>query len=219
MNFKNHIILGSKSPRRRQLLKLITSDFHAESIDVNEDYPTNLASEEVATYLSKKKASIYEKEFRKRIIITSDTTVILDDMILGKPASFDEGFAMLKALSGRSHIVNTAVNIMSEHKNETLSVFTTVHFPELTQEMINDYLLRFNPVDKAGAYGIQECVNKATDLYSDDESSFLNTKRKVSFEEESRRVPSFIIKEIEGSFFNVVGFPIVEVAKVLKAFI
>ena len=218
MNFKNPIILGSKSPRRRQLLKLITSDFQAESIEVEEDFSMELPCSQVASYLAEKKANAYKKVFKNRIIITSDTTVILDETILGKPESFEDGIEMLKSLSGRVHKVNTAVNITYGDKNQTLSQFTTVHFPSLSNETITDYMKRFNPVDKAGAYGIQECVGNASDLYALKEREFLNSGKYKLLNEQHRLAPSFIIEKIEGSFFNVVGLPIVEVAKAVKGY-
>ncbi|MEM7107439.1 MAG: Maf family protein [Bacteroidota bacterium] len=221
MNFKNPIILGSKSPRRRALLKYITSDFEVASLEVNEEYPELLPSYEVAEYLARKKALAYKELFKNNVIITSDTTVILDNAILGKPDSFDQGFTMLKSLAGRSHQVNTAVHICFESKSQSISEFTKVYFPKLDDSTITDYLKRFNPFDKAGAYGIQECVNDATAFYSPEELSFLIHQKKIdrSKEEFAKVKPSFLIESIEGSFFNVVGFPIVEFAKVLKEFV
>ncbi|MEM6523200.1 MAG: Maf family protein [Bacteroidota bacterium] len=220
MNFKSPIILGSESPRRRALLSWITSDFQAESIEVNEEYPEHLPCYAVAPYLAKKKAAAYRELFKNKLIITADTTVIVDNTILGKPESYDHGFAMLKSLSGRSHSVNTSVQVSSKKEDKTISEFTTVYFPKLEDDLITDYLNRFHPFDKAGAYGIQECTKDATTLYSDEELSFLaKSGQKKYANSQGELKPSFIISTIEGSFFNVVGFPIVKVAKVLSEFL
>ncbi|MEM9857090.1 MAG: Maf family protein [Bacteroidota bacterium] len=219
MNFKNPIILGSKSPRRRNLLKTITNNFESHSAEVNENYPHDLPVNQVASYLAQKKALAYKQFDTNHIVITSDTTVILDDQILGKPASFDDGYKMLKSLSGRSHGVNTAVSVRLGGKSEIISEFTEVHFPKLDDSLIEKYLNQFHPFDKAGAYGIQECVPDPKSYYNSDELLFLRDKGSTVEYTKPRRGTVFTIKQIEGSYFNVVGFPIVAVADVLKKFL
>ncbi len=175
------IILASKSPRRSQLLSEIGVDFLiGNKTGVEEVYPDGLENQEIAKYLSKLKASIYEDEVinTNKLIITADTIVCLKNEVLGKPGDKDHAVEMLTKLSGNNHSVITGVTIMSKAKKVTFAVETKVFFKELTNSEIEYYIDLYKPFDKAGAYGIQEWIGMVA------------------------------IEKIEGSYFNVVGLPI-----------
>lgn len=147
------IILASKSPRRKELLSLITEDFKIMSADVDESLPNGISPKEAVEYLSKIKAEPFRSS--NDIVIGSDTVVAVDGRILGKPCDDKDAFEMLSLLSGREHSVFTGVTIISGDKTETFSVETRVKFFELTDAEINEYISTGEPSDKAGAYGIQ----------------------------------------------------------------
>lgn len=154
-----HLILASGSPRRHELLKLITPQFDiATDIDVNESYPDTLPVEQVPEYLSRLKADAYMSRLTSAndVIVTADTVVILDDRILGKPHSRDEAIAMLKSLVGREHHVVTGVTLATTTTIKTFACKSAVHLSYLTDEQIEQYVDTFAPYDKAGSYGIQE---------------------------------------------------------------
>ena len=161
-------ILASKSPRRQELLKLLISDFSIEVSNVNEslikDEPYKLSAT-----LSKAKAKEIFNRHPNDIIIAADTIVIHKNKILGKPKDNNEAFAMLKELSGDSHDVVTGFTILSKDKCITKSVTTKVYFNELSDELINKYIQTGSPLDKAGAYGIQDkefpLINKIEGSY------------------------------------------------------
>ncbi|MDF2157827.1 Maf family nucleotide pyrophosphatase [Algoriphagus sp. CAU 1675] len=181
------IILGSNSPRRQDLLKGLEVEFEIKVNPVDESIPSDMPADYVAAYLSKLKAESYPEELAENeILITSDTVVILDGHILGKPNSEQEAFDMIKSLSGTSHTVMTAVTIMDRLKRITLEDETTVTFRFLEEEEIWHYVREYKPFDKAGAYGIQEWIG------------FVGVSR------------------IEGSYFNVMGFPLHLVYEQLK---
>ncbi len=187
---KYHLILASQSPRRRQLMADSGLTFSAVSYDLDELYPSDLAVEDVAPYLSKLKSEAYPEELSEsEILITADTVVILDDKILGKPSCEAEGRAMLRALSGREHLVMTGVTLRSEGLFKSFATTTRVRFGELTEEEIEYYIGRFRPLDKAGSYGIQEWIGYVG------------------------------VEGIEGSFYNVMGLPIQRLYRELGGFI
>lgn len=173
------IILASASPRRKQLLQELGVDFRIQPINIEEHFDTNLSPELVAEQLSELKALAFTEEGldEKTIIITADTVVTIDGIILGKPKDTTDAKRMLRKLSGRSHEVITGVTLRSATKMETFSVVTKVFFKELSDEEIDYYIINFKPFDKAGAYGIQEWIGHAA------------------------------IEHIEGSYFNVMGLP------------
>lgn len=176
-----HLILASASPRRRELLKMITHDFDiASGIEVDETYPDTLPAEEVPVFLSQLKARAYQCRISSDddILITADTVVIIDGDILGKPASRDEAITMLTRLSGRTHHVVTGVTLTTLHSSESFSQLTQVHFDDISRTDIEHYVDNYRPYDKAGAYGIQEWIGAAA------------------------------ISGIEGSFYNVMGLPV-----------
>lgn len=183
-----HIILASKSPRRRQLLRDAGFEFTlADSFEVEEIYPDTLAAEEVAEFLSNLKADAYPVALKgNEVLITSDTVVVADGEVMGKPADYDDAFRMIRKLSGKMHKVITAVCIRSAFKKLSFSDECDVFFDELSDEEIDFYLRHYKPYDKAGAYGIQEWIGYIG------------------------------ISRIEGSFFTVMGFPIHRVYQELK---
>ncbi len=173
------VILASHSPRRRELLAMMAIDFDiANNIEVEESYPDNMVLEDVAGYLSYKKAYAYKKQMLPdQLLITADTTVILDKEILGKPATDEDAIEMLRKLSGKTHKVVTGVTLISSLRSVTFSVQSEVTFGDLTEDMIQYYVGRYHPIDKAGAYGVQEWIG------------------------------AIGIKEISGSYYNVMGLP------------
>jgi septum formation protein len=185
---RSHIILASKSPRRRQLLRDAGFEFTlADSFEVEEIYPETLAAEEVAEFLSNLKADAYPVALKGNdVLITSDTVVVADGEVMGKPADYDDAFRMIRKLSGKMHKVITAVCIRSASKKLSFSDECDVFFDELSDEEIDFYLRHNKPYDKAGAYGIQEWIGYIG------------------------------ISRIEGSFFTVMGFPIHRVYQELK---
>lgn len=147
------IILASKSPRRKELLSFITTDFTVKSADVDETLPQGITPDKAVEYLSKIKAEPFKNE--NDIVIGADTVVALDGKILGKPRDDADAFATLKMLSGREHSVFTGVSVIKGEKIETFSVQTKVKMFELTDEEIEEYIATDEPFDKAGSYGIQ----------------------------------------------------------------
>ena len=147
------IILASKSPRRKELLSFITTDFTVKSADVDETLPQGITPDKAVEYLSRIKAQPLKNE--NDIVIGADTVVALDGKILGKPRDEADAFATLKMLSGREHSVFTGVSVIKGEKIETFSVQTKVKMFELTDEEIEEYIETAEPFDKAGSYGIQ----------------------------------------------------------------
>ena len=154
------LLLASNSPRRRELLGLLDVDFEIVAPrPVEEIYPADLPAEDVAPYLSALKASAYaDLPTGDKIVVTADTVVVCDGQILGKPKDRDEAIAMLHLLSGKTHKVVTGVTLMSEDQTVTFAETTLVTFDSLSDEMIEPYVDRYRPFDKAGAYGIQEWI-------------------------------------------------------------
>jgi len=184
----SNIILASKSPRRKELLKLLDLNFKVEVPEVDEVFPEALDADEVAEYLANLKANAFNNIEANKIVITADTVVILDKQILGKPKDISEAAKMLKNLSNRSHKVMTGVCIKSKDKTVSFSNTTKVFFKQLTSSEINYYIENYKPFDKAGSYGIQEWIG------------------------------AIGISKIEGSYFNVVGLPIYQLYKNLKEY-
>ena len=147
------IILASKSPRRKELLSFITTDFTVKSADVDETLPQGITPDKAVEYLSKIKAEPLKNE--NDIVIGADTVVALDGKILGKPRDEADAFATLRMLSGKEHSVFTGVSVIKGKKIETFSVQTKVKMFELTDKEIEEYIATAEPFDKAGSYGIQ----------------------------------------------------------------
>ena len=183
------LVLGSKSPRRQELLAGMGFDFEVRTKDTEEDFPDSLAPKEVPAYLAEVKALALVNELKQgEVLITSDTIVLLENEILGKPTSPENAKQMLQKLAGKSHEVITGVHLRNLEKNVSFSVSTKVFFKPLTVEIIDFYLENYKPFDKAGAYGIQEWIG------------FVGIER------------------IEGSYFNVVGLPVAELWDELNKF-
>ncbi len=149
------IILASASPRRQELLRYITPDFKVMPADVDETLPEGVPADESAEFLSVRKAVHVAKQFPDSIVIGSDTVVIIDNEILGKPADEADAERMLKKLSGRVHKVVTGVCIACGKRTFSFSQATEVKFYTLSDDEIREYIATGDPMDKAGAYGIQ----------------------------------------------------------------
>lgn len=147
------IILASQSPRRRELLKYITEDFKAVSSDVDESLPSGISPSDAVLYLSKIKAEPFKN--KNDIVIGADTVVALDDKILGKPVDENDAYSMLKMLSGKEHSVFTGVTVFHGDVQKSFFVETRVKFFDLSDNDIKKYIMTGEPMDKAGAYGIQ----------------------------------------------------------------
>ncbi|MBP3747678.1 MAG: septum formation protein Maf [Ruminococcus sp.] len=149
------IILASASPRRRELMKYITSDFDAVSLDCDESLPENIPAVEASAYLAGVKAEAAAAKYTDCIVIGCDTTVICDNKVLGKPKDQEQCRKYMKMLSGRTHQVVTGCTLIYRSFKRTFSVITDVTFRELTDSEIDLYAASDEPYDKAGGYGIQ----------------------------------------------------------------
>lgn len=152
-----NIILGSKSPRRQELLKGLDIVFSVESKDTDESYPPNLNVRDIAIYLAEKKADAFDLE-KDDLLITADTVVLVEGKILEKPTTTHEAHKMLKTLSGKQHTVITGVCMRDKDKKVKFDDTTEVHFAKLSDEEIEFYIGRYKPFDKAGSYGVQEWI-------------------------------------------------------------
>ncbi len=179
------VLLGSKSPRRAELLKAVGIKFTLISLDVNEDYPETINLEDVAEYLACKKSEGYTQSLHNKILLTADTTVLLNGEIINKPKSLSDAADMLKKISGKMHTVLTGVCLRSETTKIAFTDKTNVYFKTLTDEQINFYVQNYSPLDKAGAYGIQEWIGYIG------------------------------VEKIDGDFYNVMGLPINRVYEAL----
>lgn len=192
-----HIILGSNSPRRRELLKGLDIDFEVDTgNNFEESFGPEIPYDEVPRLMARGKSHGFHRPLKdNEILITADTMVILPPCgnrpgeILGKPKDRADAIRMLRDLSGREHHVTTAVTLRDNRQEENFDVTTEVWFKALTEEEITYYVDTYKPFDKAGAYAIQEWIGHAG------------------------------ITRIEGSYFNVVGFPVQRVYEALKRFI
>jgi len=152
------IILASKSPRRQELLKLMDLDFRIVLKEVDESYPEGLQPEEVAVYIATKKAHAFDGAADGHIVLTADTIVCIDNKILGKPASPENAVEMLQMLAGRMHRVITGVCLMYNGKVDQFFEVSEVYFRDMAETEIRSYVDQYSPMDKAGAYGIQEWI-------------------------------------------------------------
>jgi septum formation protein len=151
-----NLILASSSPRRKELLENLRLTFAISSSEVDESFDPALSPKEVVMELADRKAQVVFKENPSAFVIGSDTIVVADNQILGKPADEAEAFTMLKSLSGRKHEVFTGVSIVSPTGTTKFYEKTEVWFWELTDDSIRAYVKSGEPLDKAGAYGIQQ---------------------------------------------------------------
>ncbi len=155
MNMNNNIILASSSPQRRELMKLITEDFEVIPANVDETLPEDILPEESAEYLARLKCSAVALSHPESIVIGSDTTVLIDKEIFGKPRDKADAERMLKKLSGRRHLVITGAAMAYKGDLESFSEITEVEFYPLTDKETEDYINTGEPFGRAGAYGIQ----------------------------------------------------------------
>ena len=190
---KNYrLILASASPRRRELLSTCDIDFVlADKFECEECYPADLAADKVAEYLSQLKSEAYPYPLNEGdILLTADTVVIAEGEILGKPKDNADAERMLKMLSGATHKVVTGVTLRTTQRTLSFSAESLVSFRTLKEEEVAYYIEQYRPLDKAGAYGIQEWIGYVA------------------------------IERIEGSFYNVMGLPVqrlyVELERLLK---
>lgn len=150
------LILASGSPRRRELLGWITKDFRVCVADVDETLPDDISPYDAVAMLSRKKAEAVAEDFPDDTVLGADTVVALDGVIFGKPADEEDTFRMLRLLSGKTHEVLTGVTIYRNGNAETFVTVSRVTFYPLSDSEIRTYIATGEPMDKAGAYGIQE---------------------------------------------------------------
>lgn len=180
------LILGSKSPRRQELLRGLGIEFEVRTKDTDESYPSTMPACEVPEYIAKLKAAAFADLSADDTLITADTVVIVDGTIYGKPHTRQEAFEMLKKLQDHTHQVVTGVCIRRGEKTISFRDETIVHFCPMTDDEIYYYIDNYRPYDKAGAYGVQEWIGYVA------------------------------VDRMEGSYFNVMGLPIHKVYQELK---
>lgn len=182
------IILASKSPRRRELLAGLDLDFEVKVIPgIAENYPDSLPPERIPQYIAAEKAEAYKGSIAPdEVLITADTVVILNDEIMGKPKDDAQAREMLHKLSGKTHQVTTGVCLTTVSSQKQFHVTSHVTFKLLSDEEIDYYVSHYHPLDKAGAYGIQEWIGYVG------------------------------VTRLEGSFFNVMGLPVQRIWEELK---
>ncbi len=190
-NLKDYkVFLASKSPRRRELLQMLRIPFNVISIGgIDESFPDTVPLLEVPQYISSKKADAYQDRLlENEMIITADTMVICENEIMGKPKDGKEAIAMLLKLSGKKHQVATGVTISTLKHRTSFTTVTDVSFAEITKEEAEFYVDNYQPLDKAGAYGIQEWIGAVA------------------------------VSGINGSYYNVMGLPVHRLYQELKLF-
>jgi septum formation protein len=186
-----HLILASQSPRRKQLLEQAELSFVIKTAHSDENFPADMEPEQAPLFIASNKAAavfetLNEGEQQNAIIIAADTVVILEGKIIGKPTDADDAKNILRQLSGKVHKVVTGVVIFSKNKKEEISETTEVHFLPLSEGQIEHYVEKYKPLDKAGAYAIQEWIGLTG------------------------------IKKIDGDFYNVMGLPVSKVLNQLN---
>jgi len=183
--------LASASPRRRELLKGLDISFTVEpGKDEKEAFSEGMPHTAIPAFLARHKSETFHRKLsRDEVLITADTLVFLDEKILGKPHDHDEAVAMLRALSGRTHTVTTGVALRTRERMHSFSDTTEVDFKELMDSEIEYYIERYQPYDKAGAYGVQEWIGYTG------------------------------ITAIRGSYFNVMGLPVQRLYTELRDFL
>ena len=185
-----NIILGSASPRRKELLTDLGLIFSIKTTNKEETFSRLLKQEEIAEFLAKQKSEFLSEDLQQNdLLITADTIVSFKNELLNKPKNKEEAFKTLNKLSENTHKVITGVCLKSRNKEIVFSVTTIVTFKELSENEIHHYLNKYNPYDKAGAYGIQDWIGKIG------------------------------INNINGSYTNVIGLPTSELYQHLKLFI
>lgn len=219
---KRKLVLGSASPRRKALLRALGFEFETRIKETDETYPEYLEGKSIALFLAEKKAGAYLKEMKRDdLLITADTIVWLENKMLGKPGDKKEAIEILSEMAGKKHEVFTAVCLTDYTSKDVFYASSAVHFRKLSPDEIKYYVENFNPMDKAGAYGAQECLPKGMNPCSKEEIEFLEKIHKTELIEQimnrTESIPHIdIIEKIEGGFFNVMGLPIVELYQELK---
>lgn len=177
---KYKVILASNSPRRKELLAGLGVDYEVRTLpDVDESYPETLQGADIPLYISKEKADAYQAMIQPdELMITADTIVWLDGKVLGKPEDREDALQMLREMSGRTHEVFTGVCITTTKWQHSFTAQTEVRFSVLSEEEIAFYVDKFQPMDKAGAYGVQEWIG------------FIG------------------VENISGSYYNIMGLPV-----------
>lgn len=185
---KYNIVLASNSPRRKELMSGLGVDYVVKTLpDVDESYPDTLQGTEIPAYISREKADAYKSLIQPdELLITADTIVRLNGEVLGKPKGREGAIDMLRKLSGTSHQVITGVCLTTSDWQKGFTAVTDVTFATLTEEEIIYYVDKYTPMDKAGAYGVQEWIG------------FIG------------------VESISGSYFNVMGLPIQRLYQELK---
>ena len=185
-----HIVLASNSPRRKELLAGLDLDYEVKVLpDIEESYPDHLPTAEIPIYIAVEKATAYREIMADNdLIITADTVVVSGNEVLGKPTDLDDARRMLRELSGKTHQVITGVCLMTRDKQRKFAVTTDVTFKELSDEEIDYYVERYKPLDKAGAYGVQEWIGYIG------------------------------VTGLRGSYYNVMGLPVQRIYQELNAF-
>ena len=185
------LVLASNSPRRRELLSGLGVPFTVRTIDgIDESYPANLDGADIPLHIARQKAAAYLPTLAPdELLITADTIVYLDNRVIGKPKDENEAIRMLHTLSGRTHKVITGVSLSTTERTKAFATVSLVTFAPLSEEEIDYYVHTFHPLDKAGAYGVQEWIGMVG------------------------------VKRIEGSYFNVMGLPVQRLYEELRAFI
>ena len=189
-NIRNyHLILASQSPRRRELLAGLGVEFEVRTLpDIDESYPDTLQGADIPLYISKEKADAYRPLLQPdELMITADTIVWLQGRVLGKPHSREEAIEMLRDLSGATHEVFTGVTLTTSAWQRSFAARTEVRFALLTEEEIVYYVDRYQPLDKAGSYGVQEWIG------------FIG------------------VEYISGSYYNIMGLPVQRLYRELLA--
>ena len=191
LDLKNYkIILGSNSPRRKEILTSMGISFSINAANIDEKVPKNISAYNYAEFLAIQKCDYLRPNLKtNEILITADTTVLIDNQILNKPNNIIEAGIMLKKISGNSHSVITGVCISSTNKKITFTCETEVKFKKLSNQEIEFYINKYQPLDKAGSYGIQEWIGLIG------------------------------VEEIKGSYTNVVGLPSSKLYNELNKFI
>ncbi len=183
-----HLILASGSPRRQNFFRALELDFEIRVKAVDEVFPEHLKGHEISDYLAKLKASAFDGDLGPDdILVTSDTIVWLDGEAINKPKDSEDAKRMIRRLSGRTHEVITSVCFKTASEEKIINNISKVTFIELSDEEIDYYVTNFKPMDKAGAYGIQDWIGYVA------------------------------VSRIEGSYFNVMGLPVHAVYETLKA--
>ena len=185
---KYNVILASKSPRRKELLAMLDIPFEIRVKDgIDESYPEDMPAVEVAEFLARLKGKAYAADIKdNEMVITADTIVILDNKIYGKPKDEKDAVEMLMKLQGKTHTVVSGVCVATKEKILNFTTCTYVTFAPLSRDEAAWYVEKYRPLDKAGAYGIQEWIGCAA------------------------------VAGIDGSFYNVMGLPVHQLYKVLK---